>query len=153
MADERVTSLDFRAIMPVGDTDKIAVPKTVEKITWVDDKEKTETVVIDGKSVEVPVKVQVVEIVDNPEPETPYCGYLIWLTLAPNMSAIESGKMDFVLCWTSQPYRVLKDGTIDVAPDSYRRNRANGSLSETPALSDICLKLFDTITDLVASEK
>jgi hypothetical protein len=49
------------------------------------------------------------------EPTTPYSGLLIWLSIAPKL---DQGVVDANASIMAKPYRILADGSIDVAPES-----------------------------------
>jgi hypothetical protein len=50
------------------------------------------------------------------EPNTPYSGLLIWLSIAPKLD--QPGIVDANASIMAKPYRILADGTIDIAPES-----------------------------------
>lgn len=62
------------------------------------------------------------------EPETPYSGLLIWLSMAPKLD--HPGIVDANASIMAKPYRILKDGSIDVAPESMTKTLSIGSAIE-----------------------
>jgi hypothetical protein len=54
------------------------------------------------------------------EPETGYSGLLIWLSIAPKLD--KPGIVDANASIMAKPYRMLKDGTIDIAPESMTKS-------------------------------
>jgi hypothetical protein len=49
------------------------------------------------------------------EPTTAYTGLLIWLSIAPKL---DQGIVDANASIMAKPYRILADGSIDIAPES-----------------------------------
>ncbi len=62
----------------------------------------------DGLLIKLPAPVPVAE------PDRPYDRALVWLYVTPR---IDKGISDSTVSLTWQPYRLLSDGTIDVAPE------------------------------------
>ena len=66
----------------------------------------------------------------TPDP-TPYTGKLVYLSFSP---MIRDGKtLDACASIKTLPYRVLADGTIDVAPESMAVHLNVGSIAEAAA--------------------
>jgi hypothetical protein len=61
------------------------------------------------------------------EPETPYSGLLIWLSIAPKL---DQGVVDANASIMAKPYRILADGSIDIAPESMTKTLHIGSAIE-----------------------
>jgi hypothetical protein len=81
-----------------------------------------------------------------PEPETEYTGLLIWLSLSPR---IDQGAVDAAMNLTTRPYRILKDGTVDVAPDSLVQTWSVGASAEVfAAKDDMSVRLADALAKI-----
>jgi len=76
------------------------------------------------------------------EPETNYTGLLVWLSLSPR---IDGGILDATASVRARPYRILKNGTIDAAPEKYDRVLNIGSALEAaqtnPALAKVIIAI------------
>lgn len=82
------------------------------------------------------------------EPETGYTGLLVWFSMAPKL---DRGVVDASASIMVRPYRILKDGTIDVAPESMTETYNVGSAAETALLKDpASAKLATAMNDLSA---
>lgn len=69
------------------------------------------------------------------EPTTPYSGLLIWLSIAPKLDA---GVVDANASIMAKPYRILADGSIDIAPESMTRTlHVASALAEVESASDM----------------
>ncbi len=71
----------------------------------------------------LPVAAKAVAI---PEPERPYDRW--WWSLAANSRSTRKGEMDGVCSIMLRPCRVLRDGTVDIAPESLTRHFNVGTL-------------------------
>lgn len=70
-------------------------------------------------------------ILDTPipqiAPDVPWTGLLVWLALSPR---IDGATLDATASISYLPYRVLRDGTIDQAPEAMKQNYNIGSALE-----------------------
>jgi hypothetical protein len=64
------------------------------------------------------------------EPDRPFTGLFVWLAMAPRT---DFGRADASMSLTVQPYRHLKDGTIDAAPEGMKRSISVGSVLDLKA--------------------
>lgn len=74
---------------------------------------------------------KVFPVLDSPlpvaAPDVPYVGLLVWIAVAPKLDA---GLVDATASIVVKPYRILKDGTIDTAPEAMWRTLNVASVDE-----------------------
>lgn len=76
------------------------------------------------------------------EPDTPYTGLLVWLSFGPRISG---SVLDVSVSVRALPYRILKDGTIDQAPERAERILNVGSVAEAAKTDPLLAKAMLTI--------
>ena len=89
-----------------------------------------------------------------PQADKPYTGKLVWLAFSPN---IQPGKpLDASAHIRTKPYRVLDDGTIDLAPDSMDVNMSFGSITaaaaKDPKIAAVAATIAQAIKDYMGAQ-
>ena len=100
-------------------------------------------------ALEFPVLSKPIPII---EADNSYQYYAVWFSASPRF---DEGKTDMVLCAQLKPYRILKDGALDFAPEALTKTVNVGSLdavkqADTVPLQDDIAKLVQTLTDVIA---
>lgn len=81
------------------------------------------------------------------EPETAYGEEMFWFSMSPR---VEGATVDACFSLLVKPFRRLKDGTIEVAPESMHRSYAVGGASERLADSTLVKGLLGLLAAYAA---
>jgi hypothetical protein len=95
-----------------------------------------------------------VDPIPVPQADTPYTGKLVWLSFSPNLS--DPKTLDASAHIRTAPYRVLDDGTIDVAPEQLHTKMSFASITaaagQDPKLAAAVGTIAQAIKDYMGAQ-